>query len=349
MGPKQGFKKIKIKIKIRRLNGPYVVWENRRFTEADSSFCPVASSYDAEIVAFGMALEWLMRNQNRVQKTLRIFIDNKGVIQGSLNMDIHSNQMESVQINLCLLHLLSETQLSKVYLTYCPSHAGIEGNERADDMASRTSPDARGPIVLKQHFTEEKRRIMNEKWRMRASTSEYRGRQWLAVRYNKKRYIPKIGSTIKRKRHFIKMADDDMETMARVTRGITNHAPTGEHNRRFFPEKPMDCIPSLVSYHDHHFTFQHIAAGVTTQYGLPHYAYMTRWTCSFSFYLPCSLLTLCSIHTDNLVPLYDTAPLPLCPCLCSTYDAVLILSIATSLFINTYASLYLRVYIPCTM
>ena len=52
---------------------------------------------------------------------------------------------------------------------------------------------------------------------------------------------------------------------------------------------------------------------VTTRYGLPHYAYMTRWTCSFSFYLPCSSLTLCSIHTDNLVPLYNTTPLPLCP------------------------------------
>src|SRR6266576_1704729 len=182
-----------------------------------------------------------MRNQDKVRTTLWIFIDNKGIIQGSLNMEVHSNQMESVRINLCLLHLLSETRLEKVYLTYCPSHAGIEGNERADNMASRTSPDARGPVVLKQHFMEEKRCIMNEKWRMRASTSEYRGRQWLAVRYNKKCYIPKIGSTIKRKQHFIEMADDDMETMARITRGITNHLPTGEHNRRFFLEKPTDC------------------------------------------------------------------------------------------------------------
>ena len=89
-------------------------------------------------------------------------------------------------------------------------------------------------------------------------------------------------------------------------------------------------------------------ASVTTQYGLPHYAYMTHWTCSFSFYLPYLLLTLCLIHTDNLVPLYDTTPLPLCPCPCSTYDTVLILSIVTSLFINTYVSLYLQVYIPCT-
>src|SRR6266576_7234869 len=88
---------------------------------------------------------------------------------------------------------------------------------------------------------------------------------------------------------------------------------------------------------------------VTTQYGLPHYAYMARWTCSFSFYLPCSSLTLCSIHMDNLIPLNDTTPLPLCPGPCSTYDAVLIPSITTSLFINTYVSLYIQVYIPCTL
>src|SRR6266550_238230 len=87
---------------------------------------------------------------------------------------------------------------------------------------------------------------------------------------------------------------------------------------------------------------------VTTWYRLLHYAYMTRWTCSFSFYLPHSSLTLCSIHMDNLIPLYDTTPLPLCPCTCSTYDAVLIFNVAMSLFINTYASLYLQVYIPCT-
>jgi len=44
----------------------YVVWENGRYMEADSSFCPAASSYDAEIVALSMALEWLMHNQDRV-------------------------------------------------------------------------------------------------------------------------------------------------------------------------------------------------------------------------------------------------------------------------------------------
>ncbi len=70
-------------------------------------------------------------------------------------METHSNQTESVWINLHLLHLFSETWLNKVYLTYCPSHTGIEGNERADDMVSRTSPNARGPVVLKQHFMEE--------------------------------------------------------------------------------------------------------------------------------------------------------------------------------------------------
>src|SRR6266550_4530986 len=104
-------------------------------------------------------------------------------------------------------------------------------------------------------------------------------------------------------------------------------------------EKPCKTFSSI---------FVSVQLSVTTRYGLLHYAYMTHWTCSFSFYLPCSSLTLCSIHMDNLVPLYDTAPFPLCPCLCSTYDAILILSIAMSLFINMYASLYLQVYISCT-
>ncbi len=91
-----------------------------------------------------------------------------------------------------------------------------------------------------------------------------------------------------------------------------------------------------------------VIVNVTTRYGLPHYAYMIHWTCYFSFYLPCLSLTLCLIHTDNFIPLYDTTPLPLCPGPCSTYDAAFIFSIAMPLFINMYASLYIQVYIPCT-
>src|SRR6266576_5391727 len=105
-------------------------------------------------------------------------------------------------------------------------------------------------------------------------------------------------------------------------------------------EKPCKTFSSI---------FVSVQLSVTTWYGLPHYAYMTHWTCSFSFYLPCSLLTLCLIHMDNLVPLYDTTPLPLCPSSYPIYGAVLIHSIAMFLFTDMYASLYLQVYIPCTL
>jgi len=88
-------------------------------------------------------------------------------------MDAHSNQMELVRINLTLLHLFGDNVITNLKFAYCPSHIGIEGNERADNLASREQPAQVGPVILKQHFVEEMWRRMNNLWRIRASSLAY--------------------------------------------------------------------------------------------------------------------------------------------------------------------------------
>src|SRR6266550_8121703 len=69
----------------------------------------------------------------------------------------------------------------------------------------------------------------------------------------------------------------------------------------------------------------------------------------FIFFLPTLFVTYLMLDSygqpRSLIRYHSTSSMPMS---CSTYGAILIYSIARSLFINTYISLYFQVYIPCT-
>ncbi len=139
-----------------------------------------------------------------------------------------------------------ETTDAIIHLCYCPSHVGIEGNEKADRLAnSHRNSNAVSPIT-RQNFIARSRRINSLSWQIKAQSSSYKGKQWLAVKRNKKRFTPKVGS--KSKNFFIDLIDNKMTDMSRLTRCITNHAPTGEFNARFFPGKPTTCNFCVSSF-----------------------------------------------------------------------------------------------------
>jgi hypothetical protein len=71
-------------------------------------------------------------------------------------------------------------------------------------------------------------------------SQEYRGRQWLAVRRKKKRFMPSIRNK-PNCNFFVDAAKGSITMMSRITRCITNHVPTGEYRQRFFPDKPTHC------------------------------------------------------------------------------------------------------------
>ena len=99
-------------------------WHNHTF------WCPAGSSYDAELAALEEAIQWsIVRN---IHDPI-FFVDNKAVLASFLDLDIHSSQMLSIRINTLLHDRLSNTN-DTFSFAFCPSHIGIAGNERADEL-----------------------------------------------------------------------------------------------------------------------------------------------------------------------------------------------------------------------
>ncbi|KAF8661938.1 hypothetical protein AX14_007156 [Amanita brunnescens Koide BX004] len=81
-----------------------------------SGWCPAGSSFDAEIAALEEAIQWV--TVRRIQDPI-FFIDNKSVLTSFLDLDTHSSQTASIQINI-LLHDFFSTTSSSMSFAYCP-------------------------------------------------------------------------------------------------------------------------------------------------------------------------------------------------------------------------------------
>ncbi|KAF8644204.1 hypothetical protein AX14_009484 [Amanita brunnescens Koide BX004] len=100
------------------------LWHNHTF------WCPAGSSYDSELAALEEAIQWAI--VNNVDHPV-FFVDNKAVLTTFLDLGTHSSQLSSIRINILLCDHLS-TSDNTLSFAYCPSHIGIEGNERADRL-----------------------------------------------------------------------------------------------------------------------------------------------------------------------------------------------------------------------
>ncbi|KAF8697670.1 hypothetical protein AX14_001310 [Amanita brunnescens Koide BX004] len=203
-----------------------------------SGWCPAGSSYDAEIAALEEAIQWAVTN--RLDDPV-FFIDNKAVLTSFLDLGTHSSQMSSIRINTIIHDYLSTTN-NTISFAYCPSHVGIEGNERADRLTKTGA--AMGPTlplkILRSNFLNDFKRDMTRHWRTLSNSQTYKGHNWLPIRRKRRMFKPRIGDKAT-KHFFISMAGNDIETISRMARAITGHAPTGEYRQRFHPDLPMHC------------------------------------------------------------------------------------------------------------
>ena len=140
-------------------------WASYAFTAYHASkwhdlfgWCPAGSSYDSEIAALEEAIQWAI--VERIQDPI-FFIDNKSVITSFLDLDTHSSQLSSIRINILLKDHLSTTD-NILSFAFCPSHIGIEGNERADHLTKKGA--ALGPTtpfrILRSNFVGQFKRDM---------------------------------------------------------------------------------------------------------------------------------------------------------------------------------------------
>ena len=131
-------------------------------------WCPAGSSFDSEIAAIESAIQWVC---TRGLRDPILFIDNKAALTSFLDTRVRSSHMATIRINAILMDYLS-TQPTSFTLRYCPSHSGIEGNDRADRLTKQgaTMAPIVPPRILVSNFISDHIKRMNLHWRILASS-----------------------------------------------------------------------------------------------------------------------------------------------------------------------------------
>ena len=202
-------------------------------------WCPAGSSFDSEIAALEEAIQWAV--VRRIPNPI-FFIDNKSVLLSFLNLDTHSSQLSSIRINMLLKDYLS-TSNYVVSFAHCPSHVGITGNERADRLTKEGA--AMGPTlplkILRSNFIGQFKRDMTKHWRVLAKSQTYKGRSWMLIKRKRRVFKPDVTNRSCKRFFTTTLSGNDIDTISRMARTLTNHAPTGEYRQRFHPDKPSFC------------------------------------------------------------------------------------------------------------
>ena len=216
----------------------FAIFHNRTWHDG-YGWCPAASSFDAELRAIKAALEHVTTKSD--QDHVTVIIDNKAAANSLFNFEVKSSQMSVIRINLLLHSWLSGDQRRSISIRFAPSHQGVFGNERADELTKvglglcPTNP----PCILRSHFIAQQRRDAEREWQHLWKDATYRGSQWLPVRWKKKTFKPSFAKPARN--FFHNMARGDPSHLSRIAHVLTNHAPTGEYRTRFFPQEPTSC------------------------------------------------------------------------------------------------------------
>ena len=201
-------------------------------------WCPAGSSFDAEIVAVETAIQWAC-----IQRLVDpiIFVDNKAALNSFLDTRVRCSQMACIRISEILKDRLSTSDTS-FSLRYCPSHSDIEGNERADRLTKSGAAIApvNPPRILLSNFVNDFTKRMTTHWRVLFTSRGFKGHQWLPLRRQKKIFKPAIRNKAATN-FFHTLSANDIGTLSRMARALTNHAPTGEYRTRFYPDLDPYC------------------------------------------------------------------------------------------------------------
>ena len=211
----------------------------------EAGWVPAASSFDSELAALLNAISWMVDNSKLITTPdIYFLIDNKSVIQSFLQMHIRSSQMTSLRINLLLADFLASWPDITLHFSHCPSHSKIPFNEEADHLASSFVQKGGGPdVLLQQHFLDDEVRKASRHWQTLSHFPSYQGKSWMRIKRKKRTFVLSLTNK-DAKRFFTNLTNDDMKTMARLTRAITAHAPIGEYyltRPNHFPGFPYHC------------------------------------------------------------------------------------------------------------
>jgi ribonuclease HI len=97
---------------------------------------PLSSSFEAEMSAIDCALEKARKYMCRANtKRIILITDSESAIKAIMRPS-QAAIAPTIRSLLCLEEILQYDQEITVMISWCPSHMGIRGNERCDEMAT---------------------------------------------------------------------------------------------------------------------------------------------------------------------------------------------------------------------
>ncbi|KAJ2968467.1 hypothetical protein NUW54_g13208 [Trametes sanguinea] len=194
--------------------------------------CGKGTSYDAEMMAGGMALAFATRQPCDV---IHVVADNESALTTLLDPSMHSQQLVSVVACRNVREWLSKDARRRIVFHWCPSHEGIAWNELVDSDAKEAAglPLERDECSL-AHARHLLAVQLKSDWRKEYRYSPtYAGRHFLRFRvFNTPSHLTSPA---------LKEFGDSCTRMARYCRAVLDHAPLGSFRRRFFPNEPVNC------------------------------------------------------------------------------------------------------------
>ncbi|KAF8623883.1 hypothetical protein AX15_006151 [Amanita polypyramis BW_CC] len=215
----------------------YAFWANHTLINSFATQVNAHSAYDAEIQAIQLAFEQL---KLLPFKRVTLLINNEAAAKTIWRTDYHNLQYVSIK---AMVHFREWVTLLKtkefiLNVSWCPAHMNVQENDLVDSMASEVViKDEESKTTLESEI----RRIKideYDKWNKATRQYNALGHGYLALKYKGRRIGPSLGT---RKKAFIEASKDNITMMARLTRLLTNHAPTGEYRQRFFPSESTKC------------------------------------------------------------------------------------------------------------
>ena len=188
--------------------------------------------FDAEMAALAVGIEiadeFMLRSPNIAH--IAFFSDNSAATTAILDPKPKTAQLSAIKFHNIARPLLTANEHLKISISWCPSHCGIAGNDRADQLAKEATELERQIPFSVSHSNARRRAktAILKLWQIEWKNSPKVGRYAISNRIK-----PSLNPTP----HF-KSLKNNREVFGRVIQCRTGHAYTGDFRRSFLPLSP---------------------------------------------------------------------------------------------------------------
>jgi len=193
-----------------------------------------AEVYDTELTGLVVGIRTAISKAESLPRVhhIHIFADNVSAIKTVSDPKPCQGQLLAYTFYQHMLQWLQKNPVNTLRVAWCPGHADIPGNERADQLAKEATllPSSAEPTIT--HNTRHARECLKRDWTTLWRNSSPQQGSWATAN----RIPPSLHPTP----HFLALADK-RELFGRLLQCRTGHSYSGEYYRRFFPSADPAC------------------------------------------------------------------------------------------------------------